>query len=92
MTEHRIKFKASRNIFNPWYELPEVHVGVGSINVATPDPMPVTCPAKIVQHPGWLRVVNDDMVILALKLLGIESIVSLPDGFHLIGQWNIHPL
>ena len=26
MTEHRIKFKASRNIFNPWYELPEVHV------------------------------------------------------------------
>jgi hypothetical protein len=68
MAEHRIRFKATGNIFNPWYELPVVHATVSGPGLANAsiERLEITPPCRVELANYNLRLFfqNDEIVFI----------------------------
>ena len=66
-------------------EVEHLRIRRREVDVAAPDPV-VGVVARVLDHPGRLRVVDDHEVVLALERLGVHRVVAPEDLLLLLGQ------
>jgi len=65
---------------------------MGGVDVTSPDPVLTLPSSMVVEKTSRLRIVDDDELIVARKLVGVHLVVPLPDRLHLVRKLDVHSL